>query len=220
MRIAADEHLAKHWRIHDIAAPLRLEDVWALPAWGDADDFGAFVAMMAHSDPVHADSQATRFLWAARDRIGAAFGLGRIASPAAEAGGALPIPGSSQTSLAPRVPADLQGSADDIRFEHLPFVSLYRTTDEYAGEVSNRTVHGVIHLAWVNKGDRFQAQMAVYVKPRGLLGEAYMALIRPFRYWLVYPALERQYGRTWRHRHSASDSNTESRSRRGQSPSS
>ena len=30
--------------------------------------------------------------------------------------------------------------------------------------------------------------MAVYVRPRGLLGKGYMALIKPFRYLIVYPA--------------------------------
>jgi hypothetical protein len=39
--------------------------------------------------------------------------------------------------------------------------------------------------------------MAVYVKPRGRLGKGYMALIKPFRYWIVYPALMRQIERAW-----------------------
>ena len=37
--------------------------------------------------------------------------------------------------------------------------------------------------------------MAVLVKPRGSLGEAYMALIKPFRHRIVYPALLRQIER-------------------------
>jgi hypothetical protein len=39
--------------------------------------------------------------------------------------------------------------------------------------------------------------MAVYVKPNGLLGDAYMAAIRPFRYLVVYPAMLRELGRIW-----------------------
>jgi hypothetical protein len=39
--------------------------------------------------------------------------------------------------------------------------------------------------------------MAVYVKPRGPLGKGYMALIKPFRHWIVYPALMRQFERVW-----------------------
>jgi hypothetical protein len=56
-----------------------------------------------------------------------------------------------------------------------------------------------LHLAWVDRGDgNHQGQMAVYVKPRGRFGEAYMAFIKPFRYAIVYPALERQIERAWR----------------------
>ena len=39
--------------------------------------------------------------------------------------------------------------------------------------------------------------MAVYVKPRGRLGNGYMALIAPFRHWIVYPALMRQIEQAW-----------------------
>ena len=97
--------------------------------------------------------------------------------------GKLPIPGTtSETSLAGRLPDDLRGTAADVRFGSLPFEPLYRTDDEFAAEVSNRTVHGVLHLAWVDLGaGRYQGQMAVYVKPRGRLGQGYMALIKPFR---------------------------------------
>jgi hypothetical protein len=45
--------------------------------------------------------------------------------------------------------------------------------------------------------------MAVYVKPRGRFGEAYMAFIKPFRYLIVYPALERQIERAWNRRQPA-----------------
>jgi hypothetical protein len=40
--------------------------------------------------------------------------------------------------------------------------------------------------------------MAVLVKPNGLLGDAYMAAIKPFRYLIVYPAMLREMGRRWR----------------------
>ena len=40
--------------------------------------------------------------------------------------------------------------------------------------------------------------MAVLVKPNGLLGAAYMAVIRPFRYLIVYPQIMRAVRRKWR----------------------
>jgi hypothetical protein len=192
MRLPNAAHEARPWRIREIASDFRLEDVWALPAQGGAGDFQALLEMAASLDPANADSLPARFLWRLRDRLGSLFGLGRIAAPAAAA---------AETSLGGRLPDDLRGTAADAGFGALPFVPLYRTPDEFAAEVSNRTVHGVMHLAWVEQGGgRYQGQMAVYVKPRGSFGTAYMALIRPFRHWIVYPALMRQFERAWNER--------------------
>jgi hypothetical protein len=59
-------------------------------------------------------------------------------------------------------------------------------------------VHGVLHIGAVDDADgSFRAQMAVLVKPNGLLGDAYMAAIRPFRHWIVYPALMQQGQALW-----------------------
>jgi hypothetical protein len=57
----------------------------------------------------------------------------------------------------------------------------------------------VLHLGWVPDGDgRYRGQMAVLVKPNGLMGRAYMAAIAPFRYALIYPMMLRTIGRLWR----------------------
>jgi hypothetical protein len=42
--------------------------------------------------------------------------------------------------------------------------------------------------------------MAVLVKPNGVLGSAYMAAIKPFRYLVVYPAAMRHIEAVWRSR--------------------
>jgi hypothetical protein len=46
----------------------------------------------------------------------------------------------------------------------------------------------------------YRGQMAVLVKPNGLLGKAYMTAITPFRHLIVYPALMGEFGRAWRRR--------------------
>jgi hypothetical protein len=77
-------------------------------------------------------------------------------------------------------------------FEALPFSSLYLTDDEFAAEIANRTMHGVMHIGRVrDETGGFRAHMAVLVKPNGLLGAGYMAAIRPFRQLIVYPAMMR-----------------------------
>lgn len=197
MRLPNAVHESRPWRIRAIVPDFTLEDVWALPLHGGAEDFHPLLEQMVTSlDPTNADSAAARLLWRVRDLLGRWFDLGRISTPADDAADALPIPGTDEISLANRLPSDLRGTATDLRYGAVPFVPLFRTDDEFAAEISNRTVHGVMHVAWVDQGGgRFQGQMAVYVKPRGLFGQAYMAFIKPFRYLIVYPALMRQIER-------------------------
>jgi hypothetical protein len=205
VRLPNSAHESRPWRIRQIAPDFTVEDVWALPVHGRAEDFQTLIEMVGSLDPAHADSRAARVLWNVRDRLGRWFDLGSISEPV-DAGrddpaGKLPIPGTHETSLSGRLPDDLRDTAADVDFGSLPFEPLYRTDVEFAAEVSNRTVHGVLHLAWVEQGQgRYQGQMAVYVKPRGPFGKAYMALIKPFRYWVVYPALMREFGRAWQKR--------------------
>lgn len=202
MRLPNAAHESRPWRIREIAPDFTLEDVWALPAHGGAGDFQTLLEIATSSDPANTKSLPTRVLWGVRDRLGRWFHLGRISAPIDsgrdDGAGRLPIPGESETSLTDRLPDDLLGTAADLHFDSLPFTPLYRTDIEFAAEISNQTVHGVMHLAWVDQGKgRYQGQMAVYVKPRGPLGKGYMALIKPFRYWIVYPALMRQIERAW-----------------------
>jgi hypothetical protein len=198
IRVPNSTHESRPWRIREITPDFILEDVWALPAWGSAEDFQTLLDLMASADPVSSGSLPTRVLWRIRDLLGAVFRLGRTSDSAGDGAAKLPIPGTHETSLAGRLPDELRGTAAGQRFGSLPFAPLYRTDDEFAAEISNQTVHGVVHLAWADQGGgRYQGQMAVYVKPRGRLGQGYMALIKPFRYLIVYPALMRQVERTW-----------------------
>ena len=191
MRLPNAAHESRPWRIREIAPDFTVQDVWALPVRGGADDFQTLLELMTSGDPANVESRAARVLWRVRFRLGGWFGWD-------DAAGELPIPGTSETSLADRLPDDLRNTAANLDFGALPFAPLYRTDVEFAAELSNRTVHGVMHLAWVDQGEgRYQGQMAVYVKPRGWFGSAYMALIRPFRHWVVYPALMRQIERAW-----------------------
>jgi hypothetical protein len=197
MRIANAVHEAGPWRIHGLASDFLLEDVWALPVEGSADDFDLVVETMTSTVPGEALNLPARILWITRDLLGTWFGLGEV-DTAAGAAGNLPIPGTEELSLAERLPGDLRGTVDGVAFRGLPFVPVFRTNDEFAAELSNATVHAVMHLVWVPLGNgRFQGRMGVYVKPRGRFGRAYMAFIKPFRYAIVYPALMRGIERKW-----------------------
>ena len=189
-RLPNSAHTSRHWRIHEIVHDFRLEDVWALPTPGGPDDFPRLVQMIASSDPSHNSSLAVRTLWAIRRSVGELLGWDE---PKAGIGSRVP-------TLLDRLPADLRETPRPD-FEALPANSLYLTDDEFAAEVANRTVHGVLHLGWVPDGTGgYRGQMAVLVKPNGLFGTTYMAAIGPFRHLIVYPALMREIGREWRAR--------------------
>jgi hypothetical protein len=198
MRIPNAVHESRPWRIGEVAPDFTLEDAWALPVYGGAGDFPALLEIMVSRDLAREASPVTRALFAVRWQLGRWFGWDRAAER--------PIPGRneasgvSEVSLAGRLPGDLRGTAAGLTSGSL-FSPLYRTDTEFAAEISNETVHGVLHLGWVDRGQgRYQGQMAVYVKPRGRFGKQYMAFITPFRHWIVYPALLRQIERAWQGR--------------------
>jgi hypothetical protein len=191
MRVANAEHESHRWRFEEIAPDFRLEDAWALPVEGAADEFPKLLEAMGSLDPAARAPAVVRMLFAVR------FGVGRLLGWD-EAGGTLPIPDATEMTLWERLPPDLRDSAPRSRLRNKSFTPLYETENEWAAELSNRTVHGVMQLVWVDRGDgRYQGQMGVYVKPRGRLGELYMAAIAPFRHRIVYPALLDQIGRAW-----------------------
>jgi hypothetical protein len=184
-------HTSRPWRIHELARGFELEDVWALPTPGDSDDFHLLVKGFAAGDPARSGSILVRALFAVRWKLGELLGWDR-----ADAG-----IGSRVPTLRDRLPADLRESGTGPRFDGLPFEPLYLSDDEWAAEIANQTMHGVLHLGWVPDGaGGYRGQMAVLVKPNGLLGAVYMAAIRPFRHLLVYPRMLQEIERQWRTR--------------------
>ncbi len=183
-RLPNSAHTSRPWRIHEIAADFRLEDVWALPVRGEKGDFPELVQGFASGDPSQGPWLA-RVLWSIRWKLGELLGWDQ-----AQAGLGERVP-----TLRERLPADLR-DAPGPDFDTLPFTSLYMLEDEFAAEIANRTMHGVMHLSLVADGSgAYRGQMAVLVKPNGLLGTVYMAAIKPFRYLIVYPAAMRQIER-------------------------
>jgi hypothetical protein len=192
MRLPNTAHTSRPWRIHELTRDFRLEDVWALPTpGGRPDDFPRLVEGIASGDPSQSPSRAARILWAIRWKVGELLGWD---DPDAGLGSRVP-------TLRDRLPVDLREAPSGPDFDALPFTSLYLFDDEWAAEIANRTMHGVMHIGWVPDGTGgYRGQMAILVKPNGLLGAAYMAAIRPFRHLIVYPWIIRQIEREWRAR--------------------
>ena len=188
MMLPDTAHTSRPWRIHEIAADFRLEDVWALPTPGGPNDFPRLVEQFASTDPAKTLPRAARVLWALRWKLGELFGWDD------EDDGL----GSRVATLRDRLPEDLRHAPTGPNSDSLPFRSVYLLEDEWAAEIANRTMHGVMHVGWVPDGDGgYRGQMAVLVKPNGRFGAAYMAAIRPFRHLIVYPPLMRLIERKW-----------------------
>jgi hypothetical protein len=191
MRLPHGAHTSRPWRIHEITGDFKLEDVWALPTPGGREEFPRLVEAIASGDPSRSPSRVARALWAIRWKVGELLGWDDPDSGL----------GSRVSTLRDRLPADLRDGPSGPEFDAAPFTSLYLLDDEWAAEVANRTVHGVMHIGWVPDGaGGYRGQMAVLVKPNGLFGKAYMAAIKPFRHWIVYPPLLRRIEREWRAR--------------------
>ena len=188
MSLPSVAHTARPWRIHELAPEFRVEDVWALPTPGGPDDFPELVRMVAAGDPAGRPPGPARLLWDLRWKIGALLGWDDPDTGI----------GSRVATLRDRLPEDLREAPSGPEFPSLPFNSLYLTDREWASEIANKTMHGVMHLGWVPDGaGGWRGQMAVLVRPNGRLGSLYMAAIRPFRHLVVYPQVLRQLRRDW-----------------------
>src|SRR3954449_11176092 len=156
-RVPDAEFATRAWRVKDVASDFDLEDVWELPGEGDAADFPRLVELVCGMDPARGRWTPTRLLWAVRWKLGAVLGWD-------DEGEGL---GGRVGSLRDRLPEDLRASAPPA-FAALPFTALYLTDDEFAAEIANKTMHGVMHLGWVRSPTgKYRAQMAVLVKPNG-----------------------------------------------------
>lgn len=189
MSLPHSEQTSRPWRIHELVPDFQLLDVWALPTPGGPDDFPRLVEIFASASTAESPSRASRALWAIRWKLGEIFGWDEVEDEE--------LPGWQM--LRDRLPEDLRDAPSGPEFEALPFQPVYMLEDEWATEVVNKTVHGVMHLSWVPDGQgRYRGQMSVYVQPNGLFGRAYLEAIKPLRHIVVYPPMLRELGRRWR----------------------
>ena len=191
------EHTQRPWRIHDLTKDFQVLDVWALPTPGSEGDFTQLVDLWSTFDPGKS-SPVVRTLFAIRWTLGRVLGLDRPDTGL----------GARVETLRDRLPDDLRHAPNDLARDGSPFSPLYLTDNEFAMEIANQTVHGVLHVGWVPDAAggfrQFRGQMAVLVRPNGALGVAYMAAIAPFRHLIVYPLMMRDIGQAWRERRSGS----------------
>ncbi|MEM7537475.1 MAG: DUF2867 domain-containing protein [Chloroflexota bacterium] len=200
-QIHVEQHMQQPWRAHDLMSDFEIEDVWRLPIVLTADQSVADVrSKLFGSLTTVQQTGVAGFLFQLR------LGLGRVFGWDAEPDMTAPdmtVPETAMT-LQPGSLRERYAIAEGLTAEQLPkptgaaFVPVYLLEHESLDEIDNATVHAGLHLGRVSlDGGHFTVQMAIYVKPKGRWGRAYMALIKPFRYWIVYPAMMRVVEKQW-----------------------
>jgi hypothetical protein len=188
MRSSKEAHRAHPWRVHTLAADFEVIDVWRFTLPGDEGNFARFVEVFWA-----AMGQAER--WAlSRLRLAIGRVMGWDQAPYS-----LAIPRCTETSVADRLTAADREKNHAREGEPSPLPAaavktVYQYDDEALFELSNDTVHALLHLGQVEGG----GELAVYVKSRGAFTRLYMAAIWPFRHFYIYPRLIAGIERRWR----------------------
>jgi hypothetical protein len=197
MRLPPEEHLAHDWRVTALAADFELLDVWRYPIEIEASiPLASFIEFMKFQQAALVESSgAAGMLFRLRGVLGKLFRWDDDDEGAPSE--ARPIPGCTETTVCARLEAD-ERSAVPGEPQSGGFSPVYLFENESLLEISNATVHALMHLGRVAISEsHWSPQMAVYVKTRGALGRGYMRLIGPFRHLIVYPAMMRAAARGW-----------------------
>lgn len=178
-------------RAHTLLSEVPLHDVWevVLPGGGDGRTL-ADLRAVATMERMLGASALVRALFGLRGWLGRIFRLD-IWPP--ERDGA-----TDTSSFAARLTADdrartrlATGTPDG------PFRLLYEFENESVGEVRNATVHAFSVFALSRAAGGYTLYWAIHVAAVGAITPLYMALIDPFRRFVVYPAVTRAISQAW-----------------------
>lgn len=183
-RVSEAAHRALSWRVHDLLSDFVLEDVWRFPVELAADD-----TMPAFRDQL---IRAMGRLGPAALLLELRLAVGRLL------GWDRRLPGPGKIRARYLLQEHLETDAT-LPEPSAGFTPVYARADEHLVEVENATVLAALHLGRMPLDPgRAVVHLAVYVRPKGRLGRIYMALIRPWRRWIVYPAIMRAGAEQWR----------------------
>ena len=194
MRVPREEFRSLGLEVHGILTDVPLHDVSAidLPGGGAGRTISDVRSLIAGQN-LRAVNPAVRVLVALRARVGRLFGWD------SEIHG---IHKHLDTSYIHRLSRDVKrrsalvpGSRDGRL--HL----LYVLERESLAEFRNATVHALFAVALTKTLVGYRLYWGVYVQPVSRLTPLYMALIDPFRRFIVYPAVLRRIRRAWEERY-------------------
>ena len=179
-------------RCHDFLRDAPLHDVWAVPLAGGGPDRTVEDVRVLFEEVVSGSAGPwVRALFALRAVLGRVFRWD--AAPAGAVARESYVnrlgPAERAASLVP--PGTRRGS----------FRVVYALRNEELLEIRNATVHAFLVFAMIERATDPLLYLAIYVKPVGSITRFYMALIDPFRRFIIYPALLRAMQRAWARRY-------------------
>ena len=194
MRVPRDEFRSLGLEVHGILSDVPLHDVSAidLPGGGAGRTISDVRSLLAGVN-LRAANPAVCALVALRTRVGRLCGWDSDIHT---------IHRHQDTSYIHRLSLDvrrrsaLAPGSPDGRF-HL----LYVLERESLAEFRNATVHACFAFALTETPVGYRLYWGVYVQPVSWLTPLYMALIDPFRRFIVYPAVLRKIRRAWEERY-------------------
>lgn len=188
MRVSPAEFRQLDLVAHTFLAGVPLHDVSAidLPGGGKGRSVADVRALFSESMPE--GKGLTRFLFWLRRRLGELFGWDRDKDS---------LPTDSYVHRWTRGPHSHRPSLVLPGTKDGPARVVYNLSDEALSEIRNATVHAFLCSTLVPRGDGYRLYWGVYVLPVSPWTTPYMALIAPFRRFIVYPSLLRRIRRAW-----------------------
>ena len=176
-------------RAHELLDRVPLHDVWRVDLPYDADEPTIEdLRSMLTLEGMSSINPAVRALFTLRGWMGRVFHWDAAEGSSAE------HPDSFLRWLSPQ---DREESIVEPGTPDPPFTVLYVRPHEAVAEIRNTTVHAFSVLALKPRFQDCRVFWAIYVRPVGRLTAFYMALIDPFRRFVIYPAVLRHVYRTW-----------------------
>ena len=186
-QISAVEFYALPLRVHTFLAGVPLHDVWAvdLPRSRERVTLAEFNPLAGQGRVIGRLPALAHALFRLR------FFLGRIFRLEAEPKGAGATSFAAWLTPEDRAQSSVEAGTPDGLFR-----VVYRFENESLLELHNRTAHAAAVSALAETADGYRFYFAVYVA-KASWTTVYMALIDPFRRWLVYPAMLKSIRATW-----------------------
>jgi hypothetical protein len=185
-QVSAQDFKQLPLRVHDFLADVPLHDVWAieLPHTRSGVTLDEFLRR-ANTPPCRLPALA-RALLNIRLFAGRLLGLDREPS------------GTKWEDFRARLTeADRLKSLVPVGTRDGLFRVVYRFENEQLLEIINRTAHAAALSALIETPTAYCFFFGVYVRNVSAFTPFYMALIDPFRKWIVYPSLLRTVRATW-----------------------